>query len=137
MELNEVIKKVEPRKVFLFGVNPGMDDPKAFLRRLVGLVKSKVKTSSGIISLSALAGATSQRIQTVKSGLEWLEDHGHLRLETIDQDTVKITLEKKNKQEDTKTSSTRLYAMLTESAAFRRYYLSTSKERLLSNEYEA
>jgi single-stranded-DNA-specific exonuclease len=137
MELDEVIKKVKPSKVFLFGVNPGMDDPKAFLKRLVGLVKSKVKTSPGIINLSALAGATSQRIQTIRTGLEWLEDRGHLRLETIDQATVKITLGNKNNNEDTKTSSTRLNAMLNESAAFRRYYLTASKERLLSKEDEA
>jgi single-stranded-DNA-specific exonuclease len=136
-ELDQVIKKVKPSKVFLFGVNPGMDDPKAFLKRLAGLVKSKVKTSSGVISLSALAGATSQRIQTVRTGIEWLEDHGYSRMETIDQDTVKITLGNKNKNEDTKTSSARLTSMLTESAAFRRYYLTASKDRLLSNEIEA
>jgi single-stranded-DNA-specific exonuclease len=137
MELDEVIKKVKPSKVFLFGVNPSMDDPKAFLKRLVGLVKSKVKTYPGVINLSALAGATSQRIQTIRTGLEWLEDRGHLRLETIDQDTVKITLGNKNNNEDTKTSSSRLNAMLNESAAFRRYYLTASKERLLSKEGES
>jgi single-stranded-DNA-specific exonuclease len=137
MELDEVIKKVIPSKVFLFGVNPGMDDPKAFLKRLIGLVKSKVKTSPGVINLSALAGATSQRIQTIRTGLEWLEDRGHLRLETIDQDTAKISLGNKNNNEDTKTSSSRLNAMLNESAAFRRYYLTASKERLLSKEGEA
>jgi single-stranded-DNA-specific exonuclease len=137
MEMGEAIKKVKPKVVFLFGVNPGMDHPKAFLTRLVGLVKNRVKTSTGFISLSVLAGATSQRIQTIKTGLEWLEDHGYVRMEYVNQDVVKISIEKKKKNEDTKTSSARLNAMLAESAAFRRYYLSASTERLLIYEEEA
>jgi single-stranded-DNA-specific exonuclease len=136
-ELDEVINRIRPKKVYLFGVNPGMDDPKIFLKRLTGLVKGCIKTTDGITSLSALAAATSQRIQTIQTGLEWLRNHGHLGLEFINQDMVKISLAMKLKKEDTKTSSARLNSMLTESAAFRRYYLTASKEGLLNIDDEA
>lgn len=130
-ELSEVIKKVKPKRVYLYGVDPNMDEPKVLLKRLIGLVKYRVKAFAGFISLSALANATSQRIQTVKIGLEWLRDNGYINLEFVDQDMVKITLEKK-KNKVMRSSTARLNTMLTESAAYRRYYLKASKESLLN-----
>jgi len=130
-EIQAVLRKVKPAKVYLFGIDPGMDEPEAFLKRLVGLLKTRIKSSQGIASLSVLAAATAQRIPTIKSGLEWLNDHGHIRLVSIADDEVKIEAGIKVKKEDTKTSSARLNSMLSESAAFRRYYLTTDKDHLL------
>jgi single-stranded-DNA-specific exonuclease len=129
--LESVLKKVKPKRVYLFGIDPGMDKPETFLKRLVGLVKSRIKTSDGITDLSMLACATSQRIQTIKAGLEWLQDHGYICLEIIDHDRMKIAAGNEKKNEDTKTSSACLNALLAESAAFRRYFKEASKERLL------
>lgn len=135
-EIRAVLRKVKPSKVYLFGINPGMDEPEAFLRRLVGLLKSRIKSSDGIASLSTLAVSTAQRIPTIKSGLEWLDDHGHIRLLSIDDNEAKVEPGINKKKEDTRTSSSRLNSMLAESAAFRRYYLSADKDRLVIIEDE-
>ncbi len=135
-EIQAVLRKVNPSKVYLFGINPGMDVPEAFLKRLVGVLKSQIKSSDGIANLSSLAAATAQRIPTIKSGLEWLDDHGHIRLLSIHEDEARIETGLKKKKGDTKTSSNHLNSMLAESAAFRRYYLVANKDHLIFLEDE-
>ena len=130
-EIQYVLSKVKPSKVYLFGINPGMDEPEVFLKRLVGLLKTRLKSSQGITSLSSLAAATAQRISAIKSGLEWLDNHGYIRLVSISADEALIEADNKKKMEDTKTSSNRLNTILAESAAFRRYFLSADKDRIL------
>ncbi len=130
-EIQAVLRLVKPAKIYLFGIDPGMDEPEAFLKRLVGLLKTRIKSSQGIANLSSLAAATAQRIPTIKSGLEWLDDHGYIKLVSINTDEVYIEAGIKMKKEDTKTSSARLNKMLAESAAFRRYYLTADKDRLV------
>jgi len=46
-------------------------------------------------------------------------------------DEVKLEAGITTKKEDTKTSSARLNKLLAESAAFRRYYMSADKDRLV------
>ena len=38
-EIQAALEKVKPGKVYLFAIDPGMDDTGAFLKRLAGLVK--------------------------------------------------------------------------------------------------
>jgi len=136
-EIQAALRKVKPTKIYLFGINPGMDEPEAFLKRLVGLLKTRIKSYHGITNLSSLAAATAQRIPTIKSGLEWLDVYGHIRLVSINAEEAIIEAGNKKKKEDTKTSSTRLNSMLAESAAFRHYYLAADKDRIVLIEEES
>ncbi|OGO12033.1 MAG: single-stranded-DNA-specific exonuclease RecJ [Chloroflexi bacterium RBG_16_47_49] len=133
-ELRGMLQKVKPNKVYLFGINPGMDEPEAFLKRLLGLLKYRIKSAVGITSLSSLAVATAQRTSTIKIGLEWLEAHGHVSIFSIQDDEIRVEAGTKMTKKDTRTSSTRLNSALAESAAFRRYFLITDKDHLVTNE---
>ncbi len=130
-ELQSALRLVNPDMVYLFGINPGMDEPEAFLKRLAGLIKNCIKTNQGIANISTLAAATSQRVATIKTGLEWLEEHGHIKLISIDDDEVRVQAGVGLKNQNSKASSARLNAQLAESAAFRRYYLSADPNRLV------
>jgi single-stranded-DNA-specific exonuclease len=129
-EIRSVLELVKPAKVYLFGNNPGMDEPEAFLKRLVGLLKNRIKTTDVIVSINTLAIATAQTRQNVRSGLEWLDAYGHIRLISLENDEAKIETGTRKKKENAKTTSSRLHSMLAESAAFRRYYLSANKDSL-------
>jgi single-stranded-DNA-specific exonuclease len=131
-EIRSALERVKPAKIYLFGVNPGLDEPKVFLKRLAGILKNRIKTTQGIVSLNTLATATSQRIQTIKAGLELLDAHGYIQLLSIDNDEVKIETGTGQKKENAASSSSRLNSMLAESAAFRRYYLNANKDRLVN-----
>jgi single-stranded-DNA-specific exonuclease len=130
-ELGSALQKVQPAQIYLFANNPGMDEPGPFLRRLVGLLKNRLKNTAGIASLSDLASATAQRQVAVIAGLEWLDAHGHIQLVSLQQDEVKISLAGTKKKDLAAASSSRLKAILAESAAFRRYYLTADKDRLV------
>jgi single-stranded-DNA-specific exonuclease len=130
-ELQEVLRKVKPDKVYLFGINPGMDDPEAFLRRLLGLLKYQIKSSNGVTSLSSLAAAAAQKNSTIKIGLEWLEAHSHIHIVSIDGDVVRVEVSTITSKKVGNTSPSPLNSSLTESAAFRRYYLNADKDRLI------
>ena len=128
-EIRSVLDIVKPTKVYLFAINPGMDDPAIFLKRLVGLLKNRIKTAQVAVGLSSLAIATAQTVANIKSGLEWLESNDYIRLISIKDDQVIIEAGTRNKNPHS--SASRLISMLAESAAFRRYYLSANKDRLV------
>jgi single-stranded-DNA-specific exonuclease len=133
-EIRFALDLVKPIKVYLFANNPEMDEPEVFLKRLVGLLKHRIRTSAGIASINSLAVATVQRTQTIKTGMEWLDAFGHISLISIETDEVKFEAGIRKKKGDTTTRSTHLNSLLAESAAFRRYYMSANKDRLISNE---
>ena len=132
LKIQAALEKVLPARVYLFAIDPGMDEPAAFLKRLAGLAKHVLNASKGIASLNALASATSQRVQTVKAGLEWLDGSGYVRLVSIKADEVKLEAGTGQKKEAALTQSSQLNTMLAESAAFRRYYLTANKDALFS-----
>jgi single-stranded-DNA-specific exonuclease len=130
-ELRAVINKVKPVKVYLFGINPGMDEPEAFLRRLLGLLKYSIKSADGITSLLSLAAATAQKTSTIIIGIEWLEARGHIYVKSMSDDEIHVQAGTKINKKDTQTSSTLLNSALIESSAFRRYFLKADKARLV------
>ena len=136
-EIQTVLEHVKPINVYLFGINPAMDEPGAFLKRLVGLLKNRIKITQGVANLTTLAAATAHRIPTIIAGLEWLDAHGFIQIVSIKEDVVKIDAGTSKKKEDTITSSLRLNSMLAESEAFRRYYLTANKDRLVISELES
>jgi single-stranded-DNA-specific exonuclease len=133
-ELQAAIHTTKPSKVYLFGIDPGMDDPGAFLRRLLGLLKFNLQTSNGKTQLSALAAASAQKVSSVKIGLKWLESQGHIRIMMLTEDHLQVQSGSASKQDDASAISNQLNSALTETAAFRRYYLNADKNRLLAFE---
>jgi hypothetical protein len=108
-----------------------MDEPEAFLKRLLGLLKYRINSIDGITTLSSLAAATAQKISTIKIGLEWLEVRGYINLLSITDDQIRVEVGIKDKKNETQTSSTLLNSALIESASFRRYFLKTDIDRLV------
>ena len=131
VEIQSVLEIVKPAKVYLFGINPGMDDPAKFLKRLVGLLKNRIKTAQVAVNLNSLAVATAQTVANIKSGLDWLESYGYISLITIKDDQAIIETGTRKKNKNAPSSTSPLNSMLAESAAFRRYYLSANKDRLV------
>lgn len=131
-ELETALQSVQPRKIYLFGVDPGMDQPEPFLRRLAGLVKYHLRTGKNPASLQKLAAATAQRTATVLAGLFWLRDHGYLQIEKQAGNSIWLSSAGVSRQLPSP-AAVILKAHLEESAAYRAYYLRAEKERLIGN----
>ncbi len=133
-ELQNAIMLVNPRKIILFGIDPGMDNPEDFLKRLAGLVKNRIKSHQGMVDLEALAAATAQRTPTVRVGLDWLADRGYISLLSLSERDAHLAEGDGGQKGDAQGHSAYLNTLLAESSAFRRYYLTAQKDRLVRYE---
>jgi hypothetical protein len=96
-----------------------------------------MNTTNGIGSINALASATAQRIPTIKAGLEWLDRSGYVSLISIKGDKVVLKAGIGQNNQGVIVETTQLTSLLTESAAFRRYYLTANKDLLVSMQKES
>jgi len=154
-ELQAVLEQVAPEKIYLFGIDPGLDQPDKFLKRLAGLVRRALNSDQGWVSLATLAAATAQREPTVQAGLAWLVAQGHVGVlddvgaEPAPADVgtglapaqarlaraqaVHLAPGHQTTSADLPQSAARLNALLEETAAYRAYFARADKEKLASS----
>lgn len=74
--LSGVIRQVKPQKVIVFGVDPGLEDWKAFIRVIAGLVKYTLSKQAGETTLPALASACAAEVGSALAALRYWEAKG-------------------------------------------------------------
>ncbi len=123
-ELRAALAQVNPLKVYLVGLDPGLDQPEMFLRRLAGLVKHAIRAHGGRVAVGVLAEATAQREETVWCGLQWLAGHGDIRLRGVEAGMVALEAGEAmgNQSAELESIGKRLEALLAETAAYRAYF---------------
>jgi single-stranded-DNA-specific exonuclease len=131
-ELRQAIDTVQPERVYLFAVDPRLDQVEAFLKRLAGLVKHVLGGMQGQVRLANLAAATGQREVTVQKGLAWLAAGGHLTILEANVEEIRITSGGQVSQAEASMLAAQLRALLQETAAFRAYYTRADKEKIFS-----
>ncbi len=132
-ELRRALDVVSPETVYLFGVDPGLDDLKPFLERLLGLIKRALRTDAGKVRISALAAATAQRRATVRAGLSYLVAQGNLAVQAAseDGDEVLLAAGDRTPSVDRPQIRARLKALLDETAAYRAYFARADENALI------
>jgi len=130
-ELQAALERVSPETVYVFGIDPGLDHPERFLKRLSGLVKSALNSSRGRASISTLAAATAQREATVRAGIAWLVSRGHVAVLEEDGDEIRLDESHQTKAADLPGAGARLRALLEETAAYRAHFARAAAQTLL------
>ena len=120
-DLLTALERVQPRQVVLVGVDPQLDGMEAFLARLAGLIKP-VLASDGAVSLGFLAAAMAQREVTVRAGLRWLTERGHLRILEESGDRPQLARGDGVTSSGLAAAAADLQALLNETAAYRRFF---------------
>jgi single-stranded-DNA-specific exonuclease len=128
--MHAALEAASPSEVALFGIDPGLDTPRPFLRRLAGLVKYAVHQRDGRIELPKLAAAMAHTETTVRLGLEWLEQKGQIEITSDGETRVRL---RAGGQVGNRLHviEGRLEAELAESAAYRSYFRRASAESLV------
>lgn len=129
-ELRAALRQVSPEQVYLFGMNPGMDDAQAFLGRLSGLIKRALAVDEGRVSLGTLAAATGQRESAVRLGLDWLIEAGHIAIQDKAGDEIRLGPGPGKPGTDVEGATGRLLALLAETAAYRTYFSEATAQTL-------
>jgi hypothetical protein len=130
-ELREALGTVSPGTVFLFGIDPEMDAPQVFLRRLAGLAKRALRVDQGRVTVSALAAATAQRESTVRAGLAWLAARGHVAVLHEDGDEVRLVAGSQVASPELSRVAAQLKAFLEETAAYRAHFARADAQSLV------
>lgn len=120
-DLLVALEQVRPRQVVLVGVDPQLDGMEAFVARLAGLLKP-VLVGDGTAALSYLAAATAQREVVVRAGIRWLAARGHLRIEEDRDGRVRIAGGSGVASDELPAAAADLQALLSETAAYRRFF---------------
>lgn len=131
-ELHAALERVQPDEVIFFAHDPGLDRAGAFLQQLAGLVKFALRARDGWIDLEAVAARTAQCIGTVRAGLEWLAARGQAGI--VEREEARWRLAAAAEYDDQQVAdaarSTRLDALLAETAAYRAYLRDAPAETL-------
>lgn len=120
-ELQAALERVSPDVVYLFAVDPQLDDPETFVKRLGGLAKGALAREDGEIDLPALAAAMAHREETTRTGLAWLEAQGQVTVLQETSNAVQLAPGDGSTTDDLPAITKRLRALLEETAAYRRY----------------
>lgn len=121
--LEIALKTVMPKKLYLFGVNPSVDQMPPFLNRLVGLGRYAIKTLGGQVPVERLACATAQREATVWKGLYWLQARGVFSLTEMGGGVILLQEGGQENPAALPTLESEIKYLLLETAAFRSFYL--------------
>lgn len=124
-EWQQVLDQVKPTRIYLFAVDPKMDDPKVFLARLAGLIKFILRAKNGESHLKFLAAATCQQENTVRMGLLWMEAKGIVKVLQREEATFWLVPGSGNEGRELAKLGTELKSMLVETAAYRLYFKTT------------
>jgi single-stranded-DNA-specific exonuclease len=130
-ELRAALTTAAPQTVYLFGIDPGLDDAQVLLGRLAGLVKRAIHAAEGRVSLSTLAAATAQRVAVVRLGLAWLQAGGAVAILAEEGDELLVGDGHASGSGDAGVIMTRLTTMLRENAAYRTYFARADAETLI------
>lgn len=132
-EVRAALAAVRPERVALFAVDPGLDGPEPFLRRLAGLVKYVLKARDGRVAGAELAAAMAQRELVIHLGLAWLAAQGSLTVGEENDGVLQLARGSGHlASEDVRAlAAARLSAALQETAAFRAHFRTADRDALI------
>ena len=131
-ELNRAITLVSPHIVALFGLKTAHDNPREFLKQLLGLILFAHKHKDGCFTLDVLLHATGQSNQTVRTGLDWVHNQGKFAITETDTGVFRVSVPGIRNQAAALSAQNKLAVLLEESSAFRAYYLRVHPELLIN-----
>ena len=130
-ELQQVLRRAQPRTLHLFAVDPETAPADRFLHCLAGMCKHAMRHHEGRVALGRLAAASAHREATVRAGLAWLAGRGDLTVVREDGESVTLADGGQADPEAAARAEADVREMLTETAAYRRFYATTPLDELM------
>ena len=130
-ELQQVLRRAQPRTLHLFAVDPETAPADRFLHCLAGMCKHAMRHHEGRVALGRLAAASAHREGTVRAGLAWLAARGDLTVVREDGEAVTLADGGQADPAAAARAEADVREMLTETAAYRRFYATTPLDELM------
>jgi hypothetical protein len=133
-ELRAAIQCVDPREIYLFNQNPGIDQVEWVRQRLSGMVNYAIRQYGGRIDLERAAAATGQRDDTIRAGFDWLIARGGIQIDRQDGNQFYFKLGGEADPDQRERVEHRMNGLLRETRAYRDYYARVSPGILLETD---
>lgn len=133
MVMDEVIRRVNPQKLIIFGIDPGLTDWKAYIKVVAGLVKYALAKQSGETTLSEIAAASAAESNTALTAIHYWEAKGAFDAELKDNLIQFSRPSSKSNFESLTIYEEVLIDLLAETRAFRNFFKSAKLENLPIN----
>ena len=128
-----MIKEVKPKKVYLFAIDPELDQLEEFFNRLIGLLNNIISRSSGRGDLSRIAAAMAHREVTILKGIEFLQSRGIFYTNLLEGGEIIVKPGGRIVLDESRGILEQLKYLLAETAAFRAYYRKADKNMVMKN----
>jgi len=125
-----ILKRVEPKNIYLIGIAPPEITPQEFLGHLAGMVKYIVMKNAGKTKISVLSVGTAQCENTIRLGLEWLSTGGQVNIK-IDNDNIFASLTTKKQEIYSKEKFIKVKTALEKTAHYREYFHTANIDDLI------
>ena len=119
--LNELVERVRPETIFVFARDPEFDDPMAFFKRFIGLIKYTLQHYNGQTTLEKLAAACAHDKYAMRSALRILPKLGVAAEIDADEQVHLAPVEPVGEMDESG-----IQAVLREAKAFRRAFAQAS-----------
>jgi single-stranded-DNA-specific exonuclease len=132
--LQEVLRKVRPKRVVFFRLDSPDDRLDGFLAKLSGLVKFALNHYDGRVKTADLAAALGHTETLIAMGLQWWQAHGDIRIENSADSGWRISRNADSQNQDNKILNrltNQIHQDLAEESAFRSFYLRAEPASLL------
>jgi single-stranded-DNA-specific exonuclease len=130
--MNQVIEKVSPHQVLLLELTSNNDDPKEFLKILLGMMKYAINHKNQQINLSDVEQVTGQNTKSVRLGLELIQARGLYTFEEVAIRHFRISSAGVADMKTAENLQSQLLHALNETHAFRLYYQRVNLENLIT-----
>ena len=133
--LQAAIRRAQPQRVILFGMDPRLDGYKPLMERLLGLVKYAASQKQGLTALERLAAACAAEENTVRTALKLWDSMGRLAIEIVgDRAIIALTEHQPDPAVEERYKEV-LKGQLEESKAYRQFFRTADEKRLISGIY--
>lgn len=130
--LQSVLRRVAPLRVVLAGCEAPAERPKDLLIQLLGMVKYAILNKNGRVDPAELAAVLGHREVAVRKGLDLLAALGKIELRRADDLVLRVASGSSAEPDRVAALEAAWVGILNETAAYRRYFWSAPKERLLA-----
>ena len=131
--LADVLQRIQPPVVYLFGSLPEFRQIDQFMKRLTGMVKYAITTRNGQVSISRLAAVLAQLELTARKGLDLLSARGHITIENDGGDELQLITGGSVDQVRSQKLTLDIQNILIETEYFRTHYLRADPQDLIHN----
>ncbi|HKJ27441.1 MAG TPA: single-stranded-DNA-specific exonuclease RecJ [Anaerolineales bacterium] len=130
--LEKAVEQVQPKRIYLFDNNSGMDQAQPFVQRMTGLCKYGMENKGGELVIDELAAAASQTRAAVRTAISWLDAKQFLSIEQDDYELISVSKSDPAlaRLYSVEMLQSELKSILQETEYFREYYRDMEIQRL-------